>query len=579
MKKILTAICISLILVGCYEDKGNYDYKFDKMNEIKSVTFTPSAVESASGMLIELQQSMNERDTLRRIEAVVEQTLTTDYNKLHFYWYVNSVDDNGIRRNDTIETNGYLDVVLPVGKEKEYKVYLQVYDTETTLSYYTGVTIKTRPIFKNSLFVLHGEAGERKLGNIEKIGNETNVYSDAYGFLKSGEHPFVNAEGLSYVTYQDISNATGSWVVGEVNSLMVYSSNSGVTAYHPYGLNPKYYSNVIMKPANSSFVYSRSIQAGDASNYTLYKMVLSKDGQVCIGNYVPALYKPGYGIELSGGNSLHQSDYQVTAATITEGRFVMWDNKNNRFLYVSKDEQYPLCESDMLGNYPSVLNNPVLDANVDYSGLEKSPVGMRAVYAYIQHRENYSEAKPYFIFFDETAGEYWRYELTKVAVGDEKKGKMNAKGEESAKPAFTITGSRMHNFTPGNNWNTIVYNSWFTTNYLFYAEGGTVYRYSVSNGDKVAMYTAPEGYTISLLKFRVEDSNSFFDDLGRWLTIGMEKEGNGAVAEILLNTASDVDKDTAPLFYDKDGDGKPFGRIKDVQFAQIYMYSMLDYSN
>ena len=84
---------------------------------------------------------------------------------------------------------------------------------------------------------------------------------------------------------------------------------------------------------------------------------------------------------------------------------------------------------------------------------------------------------------------------------------------------------------------------------------------------------------MSLLKFRVEDSNSFSDNLGRWLSIGLEKEGQGAVAEILLNTASDVDSDTPALFYDKDDNGLPFGRIKDVQFTQIYMYSVPDYLN
>ncbi len=578
MKKILSAISLTIILAGCYEDKGNYSYKLDRMNEIKSVSFTPSAIESAYGKLIEVQQAMIPSDTVRRIDAVVEQTLAEDYSNLHFYWYVGHTDEGDNERRDTIETNGYLDVTLPVGKEKEYSVYLQIYDTQTTLSHYTRFSIKTRPIYKNSLFVLHGEAGSRRLGNIEIIGDVTNVYTDAYGYLYPGATPFSNAEGLSYTTYQDISNVNGSWDIKEVNTLLAFSSNAEVIGYNPFGLNAKFYNSVLMKPVNNSFVYARNIQAGDPSNYTLYRIVLSKDGQMRIGNYVPALYKPGYGIEQSGGNSLHQSDYQITAATITEGRYVMWDAKNNRFLYISKNEQYAQSEADMLGNYPSMLSNPVLDANVDFSSLEKSPVGMRAVYAYIQYRENYSEAKPYFIFLDEASGDFWRYELTKMEVGNEKEGKKMAKGKEEIKPAFTITGSRMRNFAP-KNVATIVYNSWFTTNYLFYADGGTVYRYSVSNGDSTPLYTAPEGYTVSLLKFRVEESNSYSDNLGRWLSIGLEKNGQGAVAEILLNTASDVDSDAPQLFYDKGNNGEPFGRIKDLQFTQIYMYSLPDYLN
>ena len=576
MKKILGLLFAGVMLVGCYEDKGNYDYTLNKMNEIKSVSFSPSAVESAYGKLIEVQQAMNEKDTKRRIEAVVEQTLASDYSNLHFYWYVSHKDEDGTLRNDTIETNGYLDITLPQGKDKEYSVYLQLYDTGTTLSHYSSFKIKTRPIFKNSLFVLHGEAGSRKLGNIEIIGNVTNVHTDAYGFLYPGVNPFANGEGLSYTTYQDLSYSTGTWVNKEVNTLMVFSSNAEVAGYNPFGLNAKFYNNVMMKPVNNSFVFARNVQTGDPSNYPLNRLVYSKDGQVCVGNYVPVLYKPGYAIEQSGGNNLHQTDYQVTAATITNGRYIMWDAKHNRFLYISKNEQYPLCESDMLGNYPSVLNNPVLDANVDFSGLDRSPVGMRAVYAYIQYRENYSEAKPYFIFHDEARGEYWRYELTQLDNGGEKDSKKLLKGAEEVVPAYEITGSRMNNFVPGN-LNTIVYNSWFTTNYLFYAEGGTVYRYSVANGDRTPLYTAPAGYEITLLKFRVEDSNRYSDNLGRWLSIGMEKENCGAVAEILLNTASDVDKDTPALFYDRDNEGNPFGKIKDLQFTQIYMYTLPTY--
>ena len=576
MKKILGLLFASMVLVGCYEDKGNYDYTLDKMNEIKSVSFTPSAVESAYGKLIEVQQAMSENDCKRRIEAVVEQTLASDYSNLHFYWYVSYTDEDGTFRKDTIETNGYLEITLPLAKEKEYNVYLQIYDTGTTLSHYSNFRIKTRPIFKNSLFVLHGEAGSRKLGNIEIIGDVINVNTDAYGYLYPGVNPFVNGEGLSYTTYQDLSNSTGSWVNKETNTLMVFSSNAEVVGYNPFGLNAKFYNNVMMKPVNNSFVFARNVQTGDPSNYTLYRLVYSKDGQVCIGNYVPVLYKPGYAIEQSGGNSLHQTDYQVTAATITNGRYIMWDAKHNRFLYISKNEQYPLCEADMLGNYPSALKNPILDANVNFSGLDRSPAGMRAVYAYIQYRENYSEAKPYFIFFDEAREEYWRYELTQLDTDGEKDGKKQLKGAEEVVPAYEITGSRMNNFTPGN-LNTIVYSSWFTTNYIFYAEGGTVYRYSVVNGDKTPLYTAPAGYEITLLKFRVEDSNNFSDNLGRWLSIGMEKEDCGAVAEILLNTASDVDKDTPVLFYDKDNDGNSFGKIKDLQFTQIYMYMVPTY--
>lgn len=577
MRHIIVIFLSALLLAGCYEDKGNYDYHLDKMNEITDISFTPGIAESAQGHIIELQQPINADETVRRIEANVKQTLAVDYSNLHFYWNLSYTNEEGVLVNDTVETNGYLDVELPMGKEVSYNVFLQVYDMETTLSKYASFTVTTRPIFKNSLFILHGDAGSRRLGNIEVIGSETKAYVDAHAVIYPGENPHANAEGLNYTTYYDVSYVNNKWVNKEANTLTVFSSNADAVAYNPYGLNTKFHAQTIFKPHSTSFVYSKSIQTGDPSNYSLYRIVLSKDGQMYVGNYVPALYKPGYNIELYGGNDLHQTDYQITAATITENRYVMWDAKNNRFLYISKNEYYATCEDEMTGNV--YLNNPVLDANVDFSSLDKSPVNMRAVYAYIQFRENYSEAKPYFIFRDDATGEYYRYELTRLEVDGEDDKKINSRKakDEKLPAAFSITGEHLRNFNPGANLNTIVYNTWFTTNYLFYANGGTVYRYNVSNGDNVELYTAPEGYEISVLKFRVSDNNFFAGDLGRHLSIGMDNGESGAVAEIVLNTASDLDEDVPVLFYDRDSEGKRFGKIKDLQFAQVYMYQLPNY--
>lgn len=574
MKKILYIFLLTGMFVSCYEDKGNYDYT--PTNKIDDITFTPSIIESVDGSLIEVQQPFNEEERVRRIEAHVSQTLAENYDKLHFFWNVSHTNEEGKYVTDTIETNGYLDLELPLGKSAEFNVLLQVYDTETTLSRYSKFIVRTRPIFKNSLFVLHGEEGDRKLGNIEVIGEETNVYTDAHGLIFPSENPHTDAEGLSYSTYLDLSNKSGSWIYKEVNTLTIFDSNSQATGYNPYGLDVKFYNQTIFKPENRMFVFDRNIQTGDQSNNSQYRIVLSKDGQFYIGNLVPTLYKPAQKIEEatndSDKNPLHQSDYMITAATITENRFVLWDAKNNRFLYMSKYDNYARCEDDMNDPAYEQLSNPILDAHVDFSSLDKSPVGMKAVYAYIQYRQNYSEAKPYFIFQDEATNTFYRYELTSLD-GD---GKGGSGGESNS--IYSIKGERLRNFNPSNNLATITYNSWFTTNYIFYADDNIVYRYNVSNGDKMAIYTAPEGYTISVIKFRTEDSCDFSGDLGRYLSIGMNKGDEGAIAEVYLNTAADVDKNVPTLFYDQDNEGVKFGKIKDLQFTQIYIYKPYDYS-
>ena len=573
MKKILSFLLFVPLLSACYEDLGNYDYTLDSMNEITAVTFTPSVVRSASGDIIEVQQALDESDTRRRVDAVVEQTLATDLEELDFYWFRTYVDENGEAVQDTVCTKGYLEFDLPVGKAMSYNIFLQIYDRTTDLSHYSGFAIKTRPVFKNSLFVMHGSDGNRKIGNIEVIGNETKIYTDVKTVTKDNNH-YENATGFGYTTYINIpDNLTN---IGETSALTVFCNNGESRAYDPHGMNVKFTSSQIFKPESENFSYRRTVQTGDPSNYTLYRVVLTENGEVYVGNVVQALYKPGHGCE-NGADLGHQTDYEITAATITHNRFLMWDAKNSRFLYAAKEDAgFAIDEGNSIK--PSyVSRNPLLDAHVRFQGLQRSPEGMTAVMGYINYRDNYSQQNPYFIFKDEESGDYYRYELLMQNIGDGSKVRRSrsADGEEEILSAYTIVGEKkLAGLTP-TDMSTITYNSWFTTTNLFFAEGNTVYRYNVSNGDKFVVYEAPQGYEVTKIKFRTEDSSAFSSDLGLHMNIVMSNGTNGAVAEIKFTTAADVDNDFTPLFYDRDNEGNLWGEIKDIIFVNEYAYEMV----
>ena len=426
----------------------------------------------------------------------------------------------------------------------------------------------------NSLFVLHGSEGERKLGNIEVIGNETKIYTDVKSVTNDNNH-YENANGLGYTTYMDIPEELSR--MGVTSTLTLYGTNGETRAYNPHGMQVKHTSQQIFKPESENFSFKRSVQTGDPSNYTQYKVVLTDNGEVFVGNYVQALYKPGAGCE-NNPDLLHQTDYEITAATITENRFLLWDAKNGRFLYSAKnDPGFAIDEANSI-KPGYVSQSPLLDANVKFQGLQKSPVGMTAVMGYINYRDNYAQQNAFFIFKDEATGEYYRYELLKQNIGDGSKApaaRAADSGNEEVLSAYTVIDEkRLVGLNP-TDMSTITYNSWFTTTNLFFAEGNTVYRYNVSNGDKFAVYEAPEGYVVTKIKFRTEESSSFSYDLGRYLNIVMSNGTNGAVAEIKFTTAADVDTDYAPLFYDRDNEGKPWGEIKDVQFVNDYVYKMI----
>ncbi len=574
MKKILSFLLFVPLLSACYQDLGNYDYTLDTMNEIKSVSFTPSVVKSASGDVIEVQQALDENDRRRRVDVAVEQTLAEDLEELEFYWFRTYLDEAGKAVQDTVRTKGYLEFDLPVGKAMAYSIFLQIYDKTTDLSHYSGFTIKTRPVFKNSLFVLHGSEGSRKVGNIEVIGNDTKIYTDVKSVTKDNNH-YENATGFAYTTYINIPDDLTK--IGETSVLTIFCDNGETRAYDPHGMNVKFTSSQIFKPESENFSFKRIMHTGDPSNYTHYKVVLTENGEVYVGNYVHALYKPGHACENSA-DLPHQGDYKITAATITHNRFLMWDAKNNRFLYASKDDGGFARDETNSAKTSYVSRNPVLDAYVRFQGLQRSPEGMTAVMGYMNYRDNYDQQNPCFIFKDEASGEYYRYELLKQEIGDGSKAPATRGvdgAEEEALSAYTIIGEKKLTGLTPTDMSTITYNSWFTTNNLFFAEGNTVYRYNVSNGDKFVVYEAPAGYNVTKIKFRTEDSSAFSSDLGLHMNIVMSNGTNGAIAEIKFTTAADVDNDFAPLFYDRDNEGNLWGEIKDIQFVNEYAYEMI----
>lgn len=561
----------ALLLTSCYEDKGNYDYRFDSMNQvdISNVSYQPEAYEGVSGKVIEVQLPLTE-DKVQRVEAKLSQTLSDNYDNLDFTWYTaytTTKRDPMTGREvtetvrDTLRTNGYVDLNFPANTDRNYSVIMEVKDRTTDLDYYAKLNVKTRLLFKNSLFFLHQQGGETFLGNVEKIGTMFESRSNAYKTAKPTitDNPFADAVKLGYT----------SCPYPEVNGLMVFRSNGRGNTYNVFKALDTY--DVPLVPAvSSSFVASRVITVGNIATGNIFKCLLSRDGQFYMGKWAPYYTVPGEDAE----ESLQSGDYRVTAATVTESYYVLWDAKNNRFIYQSNSDWFPFQLNEYAQNPPHSVY-PVMDAKVDFSSLGTlSPVGKTAVYGFIaSHNEFFPDAKPQFIFKD-ADNNFYLYELTPVDAG----GKSRGGDAGASESAFTITGKKLPDFHPGSNLASITYNPWFSTNYIFYAKDGNVIRHNLSNGDEQVIYTAPAGYTVSVIKFRTEDAESNstmgsnLGDLGLYLSIGMNKESNGAVAEIKLTPAADVDESFS-LFCDKDSEGNAFGRILDLQFAHVYTYS------
>lgn len=582
MKKAIISIMVLSTLSGCYKDKGSYDYHLDQMNEIKTVSFIPATVNTIAGKTIELQQPLNEEQTTGHIEVQLEQTLASNFDNLDFFWYISyKKDDKQVK--DTVQTKGSLDVPLAIGKETQYQVLLEIKDNSTKLSKFEKIVIQTRPIFKNSLFVLHGQPGNALLGNVETVGSETKVRTDAHAVAHpdAGNKPFKDAIGLVYAAYNN------DYKTPSTRLAALYSDGSS-QVYNPYGLNEVLWKNYVIPSNNKDprpFTFKSFFTTGDSSNDTDTKCIISTDGRFYWSKHMIAFKVPGE----NANNPNHLTDYAVTTGTITEKYIVLWDQKNNRFICVSnQDDYFNYYEEKKAGDPGFRLFNPVLDAHVDFSTLEKqglSPKGKEAIYAYIQYKENYEDSKAYFIFKDKSNNSYYLYELTSLGGDKDDKSlallKDDGSEEGDNNPLFSITGKKLKDFNPNTGVYSVLYSTEFMSSYVFYAEGGNLYRYNTSNADKALIYQAPEGWNINILKLRSYDKSSFMgeddDNLRQYICIGMNKGNEGAVTEIKLTTAGDIDETFNNNVYTQDESGAKFGNIMDLQFAHEYMYYVKDY--
>ena len=139
------------------------------------------------------------------------------------------------------------------------------------------------------------------------------------------------------------------------------------------------------------------------------------------------------------------------------------------------------------------------------------------------------------------------------------------KDEEStamfAADTLSLDGLHIEPGTP------VVYTGAYSLDFFFYADGSTLYRYNVQSGDQDIIYEAPAGYEIVLLKFRQNTDYQLWGNLYRYLSIGLNRNNEGAVAEIKLTAAGDLDESFEPQLYEG------FDRITDVQFCNERMYT------
>lgn len=559
MKKILFGLLTlgTVVLGGCYEDKGNYSYNFGDINSVDTLRFTPEAYSGLNGWIIDFMKS-GEADTVtERVTVNPTFSAPDKADQMDYYWY-RQYTWNGQTVKDTLTTPGYMDVLIPENGNVSYRVILELRDRETEISYFTQLTVKTREWYTNSLFVLHGNSTQnQRLGNVEFLGDEPTITLDAFERSNTDPNlhePFKNARVLGF--RMNLREP----------EMVVFKTNGEAEVYNPFGLKRLQDTYFVMPPVavgSNLFVAKTLINEDPAGASNDFRCVLSNDGRFYISRGSFRFYEPGLNTENT--EHLTTDQYRVSIGTRTGDYYVFWDDQGKRFIHNTiGGNNFPRFDTD--GRETASLITPVLDSHID-AGILAKLSGMQPVYAYVNNFNYFQSADEMrFLFYDPATESNMMCMLTVDGGGGKTKAVTRADKDEESTAMFaadTLSLDGLH-IEPGT---PIVYTGAYSLDFFFYADGSTLYRYNVQSGDQDIIYEAPSGYEIVLLKFRQNIDYLYWGNLYRYLSIGLNRNNEGAVAEIKLTAAGDLDESFEPQLYEG------FDRITDVQFCNELMYT------
>ncbi len=512
-----TRICFLFLWVvmgwGCYEDKGNYDYR--EVNEV-AFTFFPAS-NSGKDMYIYRQPSV---DTLWvTYRPVISQTLKENEANLAYRWIVVDKDNH----RDTVEEPELTLKFFPKVRT-EYSVLFRLTDMDDKVSYHTILTMKTQLPFMRSYLVLHGKPGDRQIGAIENPDSIKSLITyDVYQEL-FGERKFQDAEHLLYCGRNGVNVAK----LDSYEQLIVTGPDSVDYMYAYDFVIRKRYEDIIPN------LDMPKITGGFAVNTSQYCMLTDEHHK---------LYHSGgeggfFSVNAGTGLENYEADKIYTSAN---DYTTVWDEANRKLMYYFNG-----------GNYYSAGA-----ANSNRSLLTYAP--FRTTYTTaggsMKNREVIWLGKR----LNTGEGREGATLLVKDTVYTFHQINYNVQSEQVKMDSIVVKHMDIDE-------NSCFATSLAFANQLFYSTGNSLYILNLANGEVRQLYNA--GGRISQIRFRVVnrldpslDKNENFK-----LAVVVNKGDKGEVHDLYLSQAAD-------LIEAKVHTG--FGPIQDMVYT-VVMWNMFD---
>ena len=533
-KKIGILGVAALLFVGCYEDKGNYDYH--DINDVLAVTFSPAPDRVTEDSVYTYTYPMSSEDTMfLTFTPTVTQSQAADESQLEFQWIF-----EGTNSYDTVFSRE-LTLAFPFQELVTYEPLFRLIDHSTGIEYYRSFDISTREAYINSWYALHGAPGDRRIGVAEiSDDGEVTVTEDAYE-VAFGVRRFQNAEGMYYSSY-DLMSAMPP-ISADNEKLMIYEADS-CTQLAPFSFVQRKTYREMIYPNRPLLPIAEGIDDEMGNGQSVSSVILRLADGSC---YWSRSNTMGYYFSVKADNSI--GTYHADKVFIPRGvngspdpYMLIWDDTRKQFFH------YQMPALPMLTT--PLLAHPGDDAYdsgkrvkaVPEDAFEEGELDDMEVLAMVLSS---TDGKTGVVFHNTSDDSYWYYD-------------MGFEGMEGVDYSFNVTRTQLVDL--GINENSLFATSYEFPDQIFFTVNGDVCLYNITSDAVNTIYTVSG--EITDMRFAV--SRSYFsymypENLNFRLGLAVQTaDGQGEIHDLRLGNSGDVNES-----YVCTG----FGPIVDLVFA------------
>ncbi len=510
---ILAGGLFVLLAVGCYKDKGNYDYK--DVNNFE-IVLSPESTNEDNSYTINQPPIDTAHFTLT---ANIEQTLESGKENLFFEW-ISTITINKEIVQDTVHAE-QITLAFPPGKSTEYSVLCRVKDLTTDIEYFKNITVKTQVPFYNAWLLVHGANGDRKLGAIEwDVDGNMRWTADIATTMGQQAFPY-----LTSITYTPMGYATN---YPQSDRLLLTSGADSSFAMRPFEFTKIANWNSMLPGYAQNIKIKGKIFGSDVQDYMGFT---DENGRFFWGRAMGYFYEawshqvPGY----------HVDCFYVNR----EGYATLWDANNKRFMYYNYQENNgyspwnPARQDDRntaeIAYFESISVAEMQDKKILYAGR-----GTKSVE---------DEEEPTLFIAKDGAGVCYLYQFS-YSTDDKGDGKSKGKDEDKDDGSSIGKVERDTLHTVRFNERTLFAASDEYNEQLFYVQDNQLFRLNLNNKENIDLHSV-EG-TIKQFAFRVTNQLNEGPEETRRLNmriIGLviqKADGTDEFQEIYMDNAGDV---------------------------------------